>query len=50
MPTTEADANLNWPFYGCYEFDFTETIFFNNPPENTAPPGCKNCKEQSKYC
>merc|ERR1719367_1397136 len=42
VSTTEAA----WPYYGCYEFNFKSTVFFNLPAENSASLGCMNCKEQ----
>merc|ERR1712066_928559 len=44
--TKEAEATLNWPYYGCYEFDFSKTIFFGPQLANTTALGCTNCKEQ----
>ena len=48
MSNAAPEADMIWPYYGCYEFDFNQTIFFNEPREDIDNLGCNNCQEEGK--
>ena len=43
-----ADGDIDWPYHGCYEFEFAKTIFFKEPAVDSFEPGCKSCAGESK--